>query len=79
MAIAGTGSVHGRANDLASRRPGALPFSTRGAGLVARLAAWDARFRARRALERLGPEMRADLGLGVEEIGREIAKPLWRP
>ena len=53
----------------------ALPAA---AGLLARVIAWDARFRARRHLATLSPERRADLGLTAAEIAAETAKPFWR-
>ena len=70
MTNVATETVWGRANGVVLARR---------AGLLTRLADWDARFRHRRALERLGPEMRADLGLSAEDIRQEVAKPIWRP
>jgi uncharacterized protein YjiS (DUF1127 family) len=51
----------------------------RAPGLLALIVEWDARYRARRALADLCATRRADLGLTVDDIARETAKPLWRP
>jgi uncharacterized protein YjiS (DUF1127 family) len=47
-------------------------------GILALVMGWDARFRARRALETLGPDRLRDLGLTAAEIEEEVSKPFWR-
>jgi uncharacterized protein YjiS (DUF1127 family) len=56
-----------RAAISAPRRPDALTF------FRAVLAAW----RQRRALERLDPSARADLGLSEADVLRETSRPAW--
>ena len=55
-----------------------LPYT---AGLRAIWAEWQIRRRYRKDLERLlrvGPYMIEDVGLTLEEVNREIEKPLWQ-
>jgi uncharacterized protein YjiS (DUF1127 family) len=55
-----------------------LPLAARN-GVLALVMEWDARFRARQKLARLGPERRRDLGLTDADIDGEVAKFLWHP
>jgi uncharacterized protein YjiS (DUF1127 family) len=58
-------------------RHGAHTTLTVGAA-VQRLIDWDLRFRSRRMLASLGSDRLDDLGLTVDEVARETAKPVWR-
>jgi uncharacterized protein YjiS (DUF1127 family) len=60
-----------------ARRGASSPFVSIG-GVLGRVAAWDARFRARRALAALSSDRLRDLGLTAQDVARETAKPLWR-
>jgi uncharacterized protein YjiS (DUF1127 family) len=70
MAIARIDLTRGRTTERADAK--------RRMGLLVRVITWDARFRDRRALEALGVERRADLGLSDADIRAETSKPVWR-
>lgn len=47
--------------------------------MLARLAEWVDRARARAELRRLSDRALADIGLSRSQVEREAAKPFWRP
>lgn len=49
----------------------------RGNGLLAALLGYDSVFRQRRALGRLDPHIRRDIGLSEVDIGRESSRSVW--
>lgn len=58
----------------------AIPARTGGVAgrLLARLAAWDARYRGRRHLEALDHDALADCGIAAADAAMEARKPFWR-